>query len=378
MKPQELFNHTLWWQGPSWLHQDPVPAPDQPPRRTLPPIEVRPAHATLVQAEFALQFENHTNDYYLVVAMTAWWFRFFHRLKGGRPVPDTRQEHLSPQELEEAEHWLLRKSQQRCFPKETRALACQQNIAPSSRLRALTPLMDNEYLIRVGGRLARSALSKSQQHPIIVDGKDGLIRKLFIQKHISLSHCGPSLLFCHTSIKLHVLGARRLSRDTCSQCITCRRANPQPIPQLLGELPTARSKADQPAFSDTGMDFAGPFTTRQGYTRRPVKIDSYICIFVCMSTKAVHLEVTSDLTTEAFTACLRRFISRRNCPLTIRSDNGPNFVGETISNDSTSSYPIITTIASSIKPSSKAEFSGSTFQQNLLISEDFGRARFAP
>ena len=46
-----------------------------------------------------------------------------------------------------------------------------------------------------------------------------------------------------------------------------------------------------------------------------------------MATKAVHLEVTSDLTTAAFTACLKRFISRRNCPKTIICDSGPNFVG---------------------------------------------------
>ena len=53
----------------------------------------------------------------------------------------------------------------------------------------------------------------------------------------------------------------------------------------------------------------------------------YICIFVCLATKAVHLEVTSDLTTSAFIACLRRFISRRNCPKTIHTDNGSNFIG---------------------------------------------------
>ena len=123
------------------------------------------------------------------------------------------------------------------------------------------------------------------------------------------------------------MGARRLSRDICSRCVTCRRANPRPVPQRLGELPSSRSQVDQPAFSTTGMDFAGPFTIRQGHTRRPVKIDAYICIFVCLSTKAIHLEVTHDLTTDAFTACLRRFASRRNCPKTLICDNGPNFVG---------------------------------------------------
>ena len=83
MAPQELLQHTLWWQGPSWLHEDPVPVPDHPPRRTLPTQEIRPIHTTLLQAKFASQFERRTNKYYLIVAMTAWWFRFLHRLKDG-------------------------------------------------------------------------------------------------------------------------------------------------------------------------------------------------------------------------------------------------------------------------------------------------------
>ena len=81
MAPQDLLQHTLWWQGPSWLQEDPVPVPDQPPRRTLPTLEIRPIHTTLLQAEFATQFELRTNNYYLIVAMTAWWLRLFLRLK---------------------------------------------------------------------------------------------------------------------------------------------------------------------------------------------------------------------------------------------------------------------------------------------------------
>ena len=53
----------------------------------------------------------------------------------------------------------------------------------------------------------------------------------------------------------------------------------------------------------------------------------YICVFVSLTVKAVHLEVVSDLTTEAFIACLRRFIVRRGKPSLIWSDNGSTFIG---------------------------------------------------
>ena len=65
----------------------------------------------------------------------------------------------------------------------------------------------------------------------------------------------------------------------------------------------------------------------QGYTRKPVILKAYICVFVSLSVKAVHLELVSDLTSEAFIACLRRFISRRGKPTLLWSDHGTNFVG---------------------------------------------------
>nr|XP_039147372.1 uncharacterized protein LOC120284346 isoform X2 [Drosophila simulans] len=53
----------------------------------------------------------------------------------------------------------------------------------------------------------------------------------------------------------------------------------------------------------------------------------YVCVFVCFSTKAIHLEPTSDLTTEKFLAAFARFVARRGCPQRVHSDNGKTFVG---------------------------------------------------
>ena len=83
----------------------------------------------------------------------------------------------------------------------------------------------------------------------------------------------------------------------------------------MGQLPSQRVTPSA-VFSRTGMDFAGPFTIKKDHTRRPVLIKCYICVFVCFSTKASHLEAVSDFTTEAFTASLRRFIARRGLPRT--------------------------------------------------------------
>ena len=324
MTPSELLHHSLWWQGPSRLQEDPVPIPAQPPRKPIP--EIKPIHATLPRTDFTTKLLVRTNEYPLLIDMTAWWFRFFKRLKDGRPSPDNRSLGLSLDEREAAEHWLLKQSQKRSFPTEYHALSLSGKTAPASRLRALTPMMTpTEGLIRVGGRLDHSDLSLSKKHPIILDGKDILIKKMFEFLHKKLCHGGPSLLLSHTSGQFHVLGARKLIRNLCSQCTVCRRVRPSPMHQRMGELPVERIQDNQPAFTNTGMDFSGPYIIRRG--RGLARTEGHICVFVCLATKAIHLEVTSDLTTPIFIQCLRRFIARRNCPKTLHCDNGPNFVG---------------------------------------------------
>ena len=117
-----------------------------------------------------------------------------------------------------------------------------------------------------------------------------------------------------------------MSRSTCSKCVTCRKAAAKASSQLLGQLPSARVEPNY-VFLHTGMDFAGPFSIKKGHTRRPVEIEAHLAIFICFVTRAVHLELVSDMTTQAFLAALDRFVDRRGLPLHLYSDNGANYTG---------------------------------------------------
>ena len=94
----------------------------------------------------------------------------------------------------------------------------------------------------------------------------------------------------------------------------------------MGQLPLERITPDA-VFSRVGLDYAGPVYIKQGSVRKPVLVKAYICVFVSLSVKAVHIEAVSDLTAELFLACLRRFVARRGKPVLIWSDHGSNFVG---------------------------------------------------
>ena len=326
MMPEELLKYQLWWSGPDWLAMEPVTIPHQPAKGMLVVPEQRPVHALVPTSSVATEIIKLSSNYFTILAITAWVLRFCQRIKRGQPSPEQKTRLLTRDEISAAEKWLLREAQKRAYPRERGALLKGDQIPSSSPLRALAPFLDEEGLLRVGGRLQHSSLSKFQRHPIIANSKDELTITYVAHMHVSLCHCGPSLLLCHTGIKLHIVGARRLTRKICSSCITCRKNSPSPQPQLMGQLPAPRVNPTA-AFTHTGMDFAGPFELKLGHTRRPVKVKAYICVFICLTYKAVHLEVVSDLTTPAFRACLDRFVSRRNTPQHLYSDNGSNFLG---------------------------------------------------
>jgi len=114
--------------------------------------------------------------------------------------------------------------------------------------------------------------------------------------------------------------------ENIHQCLTCYRFKAQATQQLMGELPSTRVQPSRP-FLTTGVDYAGPISLILGTPRSKTITKGYIAIFICFLTKAVHIEVVTSLTTEAFLAALRRFIACRGKAGTIYSDNGTNFQG---------------------------------------------------
>ena len=116
-------------------------------------------------------------------------------------------------------------------------------------------------------------------------------------------HAGRTLLIASLSRHCHILGYRRVVRSITRGCITCRRTSAMPHPQMLGELPIEHVMPDL-VFNKVGVDYAGPVYIKYGFIRKPNIIKAYICIFVTLSVKAIHIELVSDLSTDAFVASL--------------------------------------------------------------------------
>jgi hypothetical protein len=77
-----------------------------------------------------------------------------------------------------------------------------------------------------------------------------------------------------------------------------------------GSVTYGKSDSGTPIFK-WGIDYVGPFEIKSGNTRSKTTTKCYVALFICMATKAIHLELVSNLTSEAFIAALKRFIARR-------------------------------------------------------------------
>ncbi|XP_075156065.1 uncharacterized protein LOC142229393 [Haematobia irritans] len=207
------------------------------------------------------------------------------------------------------------------------ALSTKKNIQKSSSLLNLNPFLDNEGIMRVCGRLsASSALTYNERHPIILPYNSQYSRLLARFIHEGKLHGGNQLVLKLIRSQYWIPKAKNLIKATTNKCKPCVLYRRKCQTQLMSALPPQRPEFTRP-FTHTGVDFAGPFNIKS-YSGRACRISKgYTCVFICSSTKAIHLEATSELSTSAFLAAFSRFVSRRGCPLHLYSDNGTNFVG---------------------------------------------------
>ncbi|KAH0821592.1 hypothetical protein GEV33_001199 [Tenebrio molitor] len=115
------------------------------------------------------------------------------------------------------------------------------------------------------------------------------------------------------------------SVDTDYQRILWR-DNPKRVTQMMGDLPACRLESNRP-FLISGVDYLGPILIKESTGRGKRNVKAYVSIFVCLVTKAVHLELVGNLTTESFLGALHRLIARRGHVRHLYSDNGSNFIG---------------------------------------------------
>lgn len=228
--------------------------------------------------------------------------------------------------MKEALKLIVKISQRKHFQGDIQQLASKKEVIKSSSLLTLNPFLDQDGLLRVGGRIQAAGLNYDQVHPVILSAKCNVTRLIAIDTHLSYLHVGPQGLLYALRLNYWPIHGKSLVRKIVHQCLTCFRNNPKPLKQIMGDIPEVRLTPGRP-FQTCGVDFGGPFTIKENFVRTKKTLKVYVALFICLRTRAVHLELVSSLSSAAFIAALRRFSSQRGRSTTIFCDNATNFVG---------------------------------------------------
>ena len=179
----------------------------------------------------------------------------------------------------------------------------------------------------VGGRQGHANLPDSRMHPIILHGNHPIMKLVILSEHKRLLHAGATLMISLFVRHFHIICIRQTVRSITRLCIICYCQTIKPHTQMLGQLTLERLTPGS-IFENTGLDYAGgPILVKYGHVHKPVIVKAYVCVFVSLAVKAGYLELVSDLTSDAFIACLRRFVSHRGYPSLLWNNHSTNFVG---------------------------------------------------
>ena len=160
-------------------------------------------------------------------------------------------------------------------------------------------------------------------YPVYLPPKVVLSEKIVQDAHELTLHGGVGLTMALVRRDYWIPRLRQLARRVNTRCFGCKKFhttafhNPPP-----GNLPVERTEGSSP-FEMIGVDYAGPIVYKVSKKREG---KSYILLFACSLSRAIHLELLTDQTRDGFIRCLKRFIARRGRPSTIYSDNGKSFV----------------------------------------------------
>lgn len=343
--PAELIDNKLWLMGPEWLALPQSEWPKSHIRnelvedamsevkvsavlvyRDMLRIGLEKTKQNLALLEYTGKLEKAVNILSYVDRFVNIWLGKTKvqckRNRRGQIIP--RVMPPSNEEKTKAMKYLIRKEQQEYFGKEIAAIRDGKAHMEKNSLESLRPVLDEEELLRLGGRLGRSKIDYEMKHPYIIPHDSRLAHLIMDYVHRQTKHGGIQVMMQYIRQKYWIPKLRNALRSIVHKCVVCVRMAARVETQLMAELPKERTQVGK-AFLYAGVDFAGLFEIRLFGSDAKIKI--WIAIFVCMNTRAVHIEIVIGLSSVAFIACCERFIARRGRCLKIFSDNGTTFIG---------------------------------------------------
>ena len=304
LEMQEFLKNERWLKGPSFLHRSEDHWPENKfGKVTEEKLEVKKEvyvttvnpTASLNNLLFRYSSWNTLLRTFACILKFLQWFKRFAKKEETHEI--TRS--ISQDEIEKAKREVVIMVQKGTFPQELKDLKPGRQVKASSNIVKLKPVIMDDGVLRVGGRISRAPIAPDAMNPMI------------LPKH----HHVTTILICYVH--------ERNGHSGVEQVLSLLREQFW-VTQEMAELPKIRLTPYEPPFTYSGVDYFGPFYVKRG--RGTVAEKRWGAIFVCMNSRAIHLEVARSLETDDFILVLMRFLNRRGHVKELRSDNGSNFV----------------------------------------------------
>jgi len=258
-EPAQIQNNELWWEDPEWLSKGIVDWPKVDAQWSSEMGEIpeeRNTTISVVTIAYDISILNRYSSLNKLLRVTSYCRRFINNNRSGN-VKITGP--LQADEINNATNCIIKLVQYNSWNEELTALKNARQISPKSKLWQLKPFLDENKLIRVGGRLKNAAtLDIFQKIPIPLSADSPFTKLIFDNEHEKTLHGGPQIMLTAVGTKYWPINGRNIALKITQKCVKCFRYKPVVVQPIMGNLTQARIEPAKP-FQRSGVDFAGPF-----------------------------------------------------------------------------------------------------------------------
>ena len=319
-----LSANLFWWEGPEFLQSHPENWPSVLPQNEFQTkealeekvkFEPKVTHVMVstgtdpdVQLSNVFDISRFSSKGKLLRTFS-WVLRFIQNLKSAVQKTQLNKSNMvSVSETNNAEMILIRSIQSRAYRKEIQFLLSSNNsdTKPPLYVTQFNLFVDHEQVLRCRTRINKSSVLDAGKQPILLPTGNHYASLLIQECHRKVFHDGVRETLNLLRQQCWVPRGREMTKKLIRSCAFCKKMEAFPFrTKFAPDLPKVRVD-DAPPFTNTGMDFAGPLllSDKDGSQKY------YVCLFTCLSTRAIHLELVESLHVEAFLRAFRRFCAR--------------------------------------------------------------------
>ncbi|XP_045493460.1 uncharacterized protein LOC123692730 [Colias croceus] len=252
----------LWKEGPKWLQEKDINFTRG--RIEDTDLEERKMKICLInthsdEADPEEEIYSRFSSLRRLLRVTALCKRLIKRMR--KKEVEDQKDWITSFEIRESLKICVKRCQEKHFGEELADLRNKKEINKKSKLVSLNPIVDEDGILRVGGRLQQAILSDERKHPIILPRKSQFTTLIIADAHERTFHGGPQLMQNYLQSKYWIIGAKDLIRLCVRKCVRCVRYTARIRHQLMGQIPVERSTACR-RFLRSGVDYAGPINIR--------------------------------------------------------------------------------------------------------------------